>query len=86
LRVAGVVGSQGQPELAVGEHVRAVGQRNRPLRALLDEQDGKSALADVGERREDIVYERGRQPSEGSSRAGCPLRLTPAIAAAVAGR
>ena len=34
-----VVGGQRQPQLAVREHVRPVGERDRALRALLDEQD-----------------------------------------------
>ena len=67
LGVARVVGGQGQPQLAVREHVRAVGERDRPLRALLDEQDREAALADRGERLEDGVLTIGASPSEGSS-------------------
>ena len=41
--------------------MRAGGQRHRPLRALLDEQDGEPAVADPGQRLEDDVDDLGRQ-------------------------
>ena len=50
------------PQLAVRQHVRAVGERDRALRALLDEQDGDAAVADRGQGGEDRVDHRRREP------------------------
>ena len=44
-----------EPELAVGEDVRASCERDRPLGALLHEEDADSTLGDRHERREDEV-------------------------------
>ena len=56
------------PQLAVREHVRAVGERDRALRALLDEQDGDAALADrarASSKTTSTIV--GASPSDGSS-------------------
>ena len=39
LRVVRVAGAEREPDLAVRHQVRAVGEGDRPLRALLDQQD-----------------------------------------------
>src|SRR5581483_5917233 len=49
-------------EVAVREHVRAVCERDRSLRALLDEEDADAALADLLERAEDDVDQLRREP------------------------
>ena len=54
---------QRHPQLPVREHVGPVGERDRALRALLDEQDRDAAVADLRERREDRVDE-GRREAE----------------------
>ena len=78
--VAGVGRVEGEPELAVRDQVGAVGEADRALRALLDEQHRHAAAADLGERLEDDVddlrreAERGlveeEQPRPGDERAG----------------
>ena len=64
-----VVGCERQPELAVREHVRPVGERDRALRALLDEQDADARapriVSSVENTRSTMV---GARPSDGSSR------------------
>ena len=55
-------GRERHPQLAVREDVRAVGERDRALRALLDEQDGHAPVADRGERGEDRVDHLRREP------------------------
>ena len=55
-------GAEREPQLAVRDHVRAVGERDRALRALLDEQHREAALADRGERVEDDVDDARREP------------------------
>ena len=66
--VGRVVGSERQPELAVREDVRPVGERDRALRTLLDEQDAdaraRRCVASVEKTRSTIV---GASPSDGSS-------------------
>ena len=54
-----------QADLAVGHQVRAVGERHGALRALLDEQHGDAALADLGERLEDHVDDLRREAERG---------------------
>ena len=55
-------GVERHPQLAVGEHVRAVGERDRALRALLDEQHRHPPVADRGERGEHHVDDARREP------------------------
>ena len=43
-------GPRRHPQLAADEDVRAVGERDRPLGALLDEQDRRADLTDLRER------------------------------------
>ena len=62
LGVGRVVGSQREPELAVREHMRAVGERDGALSPLLDEEDPEAPLADRLERREHEVDDRRREP------------------------
>ena len=54
-------GVERHPQLSVGEHVRAIGQRDRALRPLLDEQDRDAAVADLAERGEDRIDHRRRE-------------------------
>ena len=49
----------------MGQHVRAVGQRHRPLRPLLDEQDREAALANLLQRPEDHVDKLRGEPERG---------------------
>ena len=63
--VGRVGGGQGQAQLAVREHVRPVGERDRALRALLDEEDREPAVADRAERREHEIDDRRRQAERG---------------------
>ena len=58
-----VVRCQREADLAVREDERAVGERNRALRALLDEDDGEPLVADLGERAEDRIGD-GRGKAE----------------------
>ena len=60
LRVAGV-GGRVWSELAVCDHVGAVGDRDGALGALLDEEHRDAALADLGQRLEDLVDHRRRE-------------------------
>ena len=53
---------QGHAHLAVRHHVGAVGERDRALGALLDEQHGHAALADPRECVEDDVHDRRGEP------------------------
>ncbi len=58
----GVGRGQGHAQLAVRHHVGPVGERDRALRALLDEQHGDAAVADLQEHVEDDVDDRGSEP------------------------
>src|SRR5206468_9024248 len=57
--VAGVAGAEREPEPAVCDHVRAVGEGDRHLGALLDEEDRDAAVANLGERLEEPLDDRG---------------------------
>src|SRR5439155_7344577 len=55
LGVEGVARADGQPQLAVREHVRAIGERRGERGTLLDEEDRDTAFADLAEGAEDRV-------------------------------
>src|SRR4051812_14545357 len=56
---------QGQAQLRVREHVRAVGERDGQRAALLDEEDRHAALADGAERLEERLDDGRREPERG---------------------
>ena len=58
----GVGRGQGHAQLAVRHDVRAVGERDGALRALLDEQHGHAAVANLRQRVEDDVHDRRGEP------------------------
>ena len=51
----------------VRDHVRAIGERDRHLRTLLDEQDRDAAVADPASVSNSVSTTVGARPSEGSS-------------------
>ena len=87
--VVGVRGVERQPQLAVREHVRPVGERDRALRPLLDEQDRDAALADPAQRLEDAVDQRaapGRATARRAAARRARRRARGRSRAAAAGR
>src|SRR5215212_4093818 len=62
LRVVCISRGQRRGQLAVREDVRPVGEGDRPLSTLLDEQHGHSSLADLVQRFEDDAHELRREP------------------------
>ena len=64
LRSVGVVG---QHDLAGLEHVAALGDLERVVRVLLDQQDRRALRVDLADRLVDLVDDHRREPSEGSS-------------------
>src|SRR5579859_5684844 len=61
LGVEGFPRADRQAQLRIGHHVRPVGEPRRQLRPLLDEQDRDAAVADLAERAEDRLDDRGSE-------------------------